>query len=247
MPIEGTDELVMIDRDITARKAEERHLEELVRSKNEFLASVSHELRTPLTAVLGFAELLVESASDLDEDERQEMTESIAQQASDVAAIVEDLLVAARSELGEVQVVRKPVQLLSQLSQVMEMLKPRPVLQISDGEAITALGDPARVRQIIRNVITNAVRYGGEDLHADIGVSGSLAHLRIQDDGDGLPPDMWERIFEPYQRAHDRYTQPAAVGIGLTISHDLARLMGGDLTYSYVDGWSTFELTLPVS
>ena len=58
---------------------------------------------------------------------------------------------------------------------------------------------------------------------------------------------MWERIFEPYQRAHDRYGQPASVGIGLTISRYLARLMGGDLTYSYVDGWSTFEFTLPVA
>ena len=247
VPIEGGDDLVVIDRDVSEQKAAERQLTELVRSKTEFLASVSHELRTPLTAVLGFAELLVQSEFELEEDERKDMMKSIAQQASDVTSIVEDLLVAARSELGEVEVVRKPVQLLSQLAQVVEMLKPAPPLEICDGEAVTALGDPARVRQIIRNVVTNAVRYGGEQLYAEVGASDSVAHLRIRDDGDGLPLDMWERIFEPYQRAHDRYTQPAAVGIGLTISRDLARLMEGDLAYSYVDGWSTFELTLPLA
>ena len=58
---------------------------------------------------------------------------------------------------------------------------------------------------------------------------------------------MWERIFERYARAHDHCRQPDSIGIGLTISRDLARLMDGDLTYSYVDGWSTFELTLPVA
>ena len=164
-----------------------------------------------------------------------------------MAAIVEDLLVAARSELGEVQVVRKPVRLRSQLAQVVEGLKPTPSLEVSEVESVTALGDPARVRQIIRNVITNAARYGGENLRVEIGSSDSVAYLRIRDNGDGLPRDMWERIFEPYQRAHDRCSQPAAVGIGLTISRDLARLMGGDLTYSYADGWSTFDITLPAA
>lgn len=247
VPIEGSDQLVRIDREITIRKEAERHLTELVDSKNEILASVSHELRTPLTAVLGFSELLAGAASELEEDERREITRSIAQQAAEVAAIVEDLLVAARSESGHVHVVRESVHLGAQTLQVVEMLDPQPPLEILVLESVPAVGDPIRVRQIIRNLITNALRYGGDRLRADTSTSDSTAYLRLRDDGEGLAPDMWERIFERYARAHDHYRQPDSIGIGLTISRDLARLMDGDLTYSYLDGWSTFELTLPVA
>jgi two-component system sensor histidine kinase KdpD len=74
---------------------------------------------------------------------------------------------------------------------------------------------------------------------------GGRTVLSIRDNGPGLPETEWERIFEPYERAHDTPTQPASIGLGLTVSRQLARLMGGDLIYRADESASMFELTLP--
>jgi signal transduction histidine kinase len=111
----------------------------------------------------------------------------------------------------------------------------------------TASGDPGRVRQIIRNLITNASRYGGPDIQVLFSIEGEVVHLEVTDNGHGVPPSEWERIFEPYYRAHDSATQPAALGIGLSVARHLARLMDGDLTYRREGDRSVFRLSLPVA
>ena len=105
--------------DITSRKAVEDQLANLVRSKDEFLASVSHELRTPLTSVIGFAELLRDADSDLAAGDRHEMVNLIAEQGGDLVNIVEDLLIAARAETGDLTVSRVSVNLRAQIAQVL--------------------------------------------------------------------------------------------------------------------------------
>ena len=247
VPIEGSENLVLINRDVTEQRRAKPELEGLVESKNRFLASVTHELRTPLSAVVGFAELLATPQADMEEHEKQEMARLIAEQAVDLGSLVDDLLVVARTEIGDIDVAVKPVPLRGQTGQTGRILSVNQKLEIHDGESITALGDPARIRQIIRNLMSNASKYGGDHVHVEIGADDSVAHLRILDDGEGLPNDQWERIFEPYEKAHDLDVAPSSVGIGLAISRRLARLMDGDLTYSYADGWSTFELTLPAA
>ena len=105
--------------------------------------------------------------------------------------------------------------------------------------------DPARVRQILRNLITNALRYGGDDIEVDVGTDRDAVFLEVRDDGPGLPGEEWERIFEPYYRFHSERSQPGSVGLGLTVARGLAELMDGNLTYRYYDGQSIFTLRLP--
>ena len=235
-------------RDISEYKSEERRMRELVDAKNHLLASVSHEIRTPLTGVIGFAELLKEDALESDPDERRSLVSAIAEQASDVANIVEDLLVAARAELGELDVVAVPVDLTAQVAQVIEAGGSRLCCVTTPAREVErriAVADPGRVRQIIRNLLSNAVRHGGPDVSVKIHRRESTIFLSVIDDGDGLPSDEWERIFGSDERAHTLPCTPGSVGIGLTISRELARLMGGELAYRYENGHSIFELSLP--
>lgn len=225
-------------------------LRDLTRAKDQFLASVSHELRTPLTGVLGFAELLRSDQEDLSDDERRSMLASVAGEASDLAAIIDDLLVAARSELDLLAITRVPVSFRAQLAQVVEntdrVLRDR--IQIVAEGAGPAMGDPGRVRQIIRNLITNAARYGGDQIEVRVNEVGDMVHLEVADDGPGLQTGEWERVFEPYYRVdQNASTQPAALGIGLSVARHLARLMEGDVIYRRADGWSVFCLSLPAA
>jgi PAS domain S-box-containing protein len=234
--------------DITDRKTAERSLKELVRSKDEFIASVSHELRTPLTGILGFIQLLRDPEIELSPEERLDMLNLAAFEAFDVANIVEDLLVAARAEIGTLQISRVPVDLRAQVSQVLEAWEQGVVSHIRPvGGNTRALGDPGRVRQILRNLITNALRYGGEKIKVELSTNGSTAQVEVSDNGPGIPPEDQSRIFEAYHRAHTDPGRPGSVGLGLAVSRNLARLMDGDLTYRYQHGESTFELSLPTA
>ena len=240
--------VVVSINDISAHKSEERRMRALVDAKNHFLASVSHEIRTPLTGVIGFAELLKEDAFASDPEERRDLVSAIARQAADVANIVEDLLVAARAELGELEVVAVPVNLSAQIAQVLETAGSAfahvetPSRQV---EPRIAIADPGRVRQIVRNLLTNANRYGGPHVSVKIKRRASTLFLSVIDDGGGLPEADWERIFASYEGAHPMSGRSDSVGIGLTISRELARLMGGELTYRFADDQSIFELSLP--
>ena len=242
------EEALRRDAETEKHQMETERLEHLVRSKDEFVASVSHELRTPLAAVMGFAEILRDDLSDLSDGERGELTSTIAQQAYDLAGIVEDLLVAARAEIGSVHISRVVVDLGANCAQVVEVLPEvdRLRIQVDEGaERVKAVADPVRVRQIIRNLVTNAIRYGGEQVYVEFVDGGAAALLTVRDNGSEIPPAERERIFLPYFSAHDRGSLPSAVGLGLTVSRQLAEMMGGRLDYGFSDGWSTFSLELP--
>jgi PAS domain S-box-containing protein len=232
--------------DITEQVEAQDQLKQLLASKDQLIASVSHELRTPLTAVLGFAELLRDEPGSVSSEERIEIIESIADQTNDLTNIVEDLLVAARANNDSLTVARVPVNLRAQSAQVLEALGQngphgRPELT---GPTVKGWGDPARVRQILRNLISNAFRYGGESIELTTYQSGAHACLAVVDDGPGVPPDQHDRIFEPFQRATNREGLTASIGLGLTVSRKLAHLMEGELTYRRENGRSVFELQL---
>lgn len=236
--------------DLTAHREAQERLEELVRSKDEFVASVSHELRTPLTAVVGFTEVLEADDGAFSGEERRELLRDIARSAHEVAAIVEDLLVAARADIGMVAIVPEPVDLCDQAEAVLRTLGDEEAGGVTiRGERARAWGDPVRIRQILRNLLINALRYGGDRIEAvagSVSLEPSRVRLVVRDDGPGVPESEAEAIFAPYRRAHNAPGQPASVGVGLAVSRELARLMGGDLVYECREGWSTFELTLPV-
>lgn len=221
-------------------------LEELVRSKDEFLATVSHELRTPLTAVVGFGEILRDAGDNFSQEEHAEFLERVVQQGTDLTNIVNDLLVAAKADIGKLHVAVVPINLRAQASQVFEAFDDDQVANVDlEGEAVYAIGDPDRVRQIIRNFISNALRYGGDTILVTIQSEEETAKVIVCDNGDPIPEDDRERIFEPYQRAHNAVGVTGSLGLGLAISRQLAQMMGGDVTYRYEGGESIFELALP--
>lgn len=227
------------------------HLRDLTHAKDRFLASVSHELRTPLTGVLGFAELLRDNDPGIPHEECQQMLRAVADQALDLGNLIDDLLVGARAELDQLTIANVPVSPRAQLAQVIETYGSDfgARVKVFDGVPLDlrAMGDPGRVRQILRNLINNACRYGGPRIEVKIDTDDDTIRFDVADNGPPIPPEMQQRIFEPYQRAHAAGTQPDSVGIGLSIARTLARLMGGDVTYRRGDSWNIFELSLPRS
>jgi PAS domain S-box-containing protein len=226
-------------------------LEELVRSKDELIASVSHELRTPLTVVAGMAQELNERLDVFSPEEASELIELMVDQSRDMSDLIEDLLVAARADIGKVTVRVGPVDVGAAVRRVLGSLRPRERVRVTeswDGPAdppdALALADAVRLRQVVRNLVTNALRYGGDEIRVVVSPQESSVAVRVSDNGPGIPEQDRERIFEPYHVAHDSAGQPSSVGLGLTVSRKLAELMSGSLEYRH-DGGTVFELTLP--
>lgn len=240
--------LTAIIRDITERRAAEERLQELLRSKDELIHSVSHEIRTPLTSILGFAELLKTERAKLSEAEKSELLQTLLNESTDVANIVEDLIVAAKADIGKLQVMHVSVNLRAQAAQVLEAWDQSAAGRRIDlsGEDVRCVGDPARVRQVVRNLVSNAIRYGGDNTRVEVGVRQSTGFIILADDGAGVPDDDVELIFENYQRGATAPGLTRALGLGLGISRHLARAMGGDITYRHSNGESIFEFTLPL-
>jgi len=225
-----------------------RALEETIRAKDSFLASISHRLRTPLTAVLGFAELLQEQTERLPAKQRAAMVTAIAANAADMANTIEDLLVVARIDLSQLSVARVPVALAAEVERVLDAIPDgRARAEVRNGlpPSQHAIGDPARVRQIVRHLLANATQYGGPRIEIRLDGGVGVARLQVADDGPGPSTIEPERMFDPYEALHAAAGQPDSLGIGLDIARRLARLMGGDVTYRLDTGWSVFELTLP--
>lgn len=228
-------------------RAAEIRLQKSGESKDRFLAGVSHELRTPLTAVVGYSSMLDTSWRDMDETELETITGLLRQQSTEVAFLVEDLLVAARMASEEITFTQRKVRLQTEIEAVLAGL-PTPegsTLIVSGSADARAVGDPGRIRQILRNLVTNAYRYGGPRIALHVVESNAAITLTVADDGRPLARDEWESVFDPYYRSHSRSGQPDSVGLGLTVSRQLARAMGGDLTYRAVNNASVFSLTLP--
>jgi signal transduction histidine kinase len=215
--------------------------------KDEFVASVSHELRTPLTAVVGFAEELRDNFDTMATEEVRELIELIGDQSLEVANIVEDLLEVARLGSESLTLVPEQICALVETDQVVRSLGMASNVSFVGTDDCYAVADSGRFRQVVRNLLTSARRYGGELVEVDASYSEDHAVIQIRDNGSGVPRERWEQIFEPYERTRQSGSTPASVGLGLTVSRQLARLMGGDLAYRYVDGWSVFELSVPMS
>lgn len=227
------------------RAAAKERLEDLLRSKDAFVASVSHELRTPLTVVTGMAHELNERWMTLSDVELGEFTSMLVDQSRDMADLIEDLLVAARSNIGNVAVRTERVSLEHEITNVLAGFSDIGSSTISvDTKSGKVIADPIRVRQILRNLVSNALRYGGRNIEVVTSAEPGTLVVEVIDDGPGIALEDHERIFIAYERAHHTAGQPGSVGLGLTVSRTLAELMGGSLTYRFNDR-SVFRLELP--
>ncbi len=238
---------VIVFEDVTSRRHTERALMEMMRGKSNVLASVGTELQAPLSAVIAYATLLAQPDSEFDETYRGALVEHMAGQAWDLAGIVDDLLAMAHTEIGDLRVAEVPVNLFANTAQVLESMGDRGTrITVTGDPSITAVGDPGRLRQIVRNLLSNALTHGAEPITIDVSSGGNRALLRVKDRGPGVSAEIEaEGLFSRSVGSHAAEGRDR-VGLGLWISRELAELMKGHLDYRREYGLSVFEVGLPL-
>ncbi len=219
-------------------------------SKDRLLASVSHEIRTPLTAIVGLSEEIVAHRLEMSESEIDELSGIIATQSQELADLVEDLLVGARADSGDLSIKSEAMDLRHEVDKVVRGVRettPATKVIAVVGEDVEAWADPLRCRQVIRNLLTNAIKYGGDRVAVVVRRGVGSAQVLVIDDGVGVSADEAELIFERYYRSQASPTQPGSVGIGLAVSRQLAEMMGGTLSYDTSNSESRFVFSVPAS
>ncbi len=235
---------------IRARHALEEASEDLahlIDSKDQLLATVSHELRTPLTSIVGLSHILEESVGDFDPAEARELAGIVRDQGIQLSHIVEDLLVLAKENAGGIVLRPERIDLLAETRRELEALSATSA-RSADLDGITgwAMADPTRVRQVVRNLVTNAWQHGGPTVEVEVGHDGHDAWIVVRDDGPAIPSEHSEKVFSPYHHVYRPATMPGSLGLGLSISRAIARRMDGDLTYHHTGEWSVFRFTVPL-
>jgi signal transduction histidine kinase len=226
------------------------------RAKSTFLGNMSHELMTPLNAIGGYAELLDLGLRGPVTPEQRVDLARITQNQRHLLTLISEILTFVRSDSGRMEFHPTGIPLGEALKDVADMLggaarrKKITLEQSADDTGAVAWADPDRLRQIIMNLVMNAVKYsseGGGNITLSSGVSPDSVCVQISDHGPGIPSEKLSAIFEPFVQLDGGLTKrQGGVGLGLAISRDLARAMGGDITVeSTVGTGSTFTVTLP--
>lgn len=229
--------------------------DEANRAKSQFLGNVSHELRTPLHAIGNYVDLLELTGDNLTQEQRSDLGR-IKHNQQHLATLISQLLNFVRDENGRVEYRFTTVPAAVALQEVTDLLRApirdgRIALELQPGDpGVAAWADQDRVRQILVNLVTNAVKYGpaeGSRITLSSSATSETVSMHVADTGQGIPSDKLEAIFEPFvQLTGGRRRRQGGVGLGLAISRDLARAMNGDLTAeSTVGAGSRFTLTLP--
>jgi PAS domain S-box-containing protein len=251
-------------QDVTARLRVEQELqrakeaaEAANRVKSVFLAMMSHELRTPLNAILGYAQLMdMGLHGPLTEAQRHALSR-IRHSQQHLLRLIDDILQFTKLDAGQVQLDVADVSLTDCTARLDAILGPQIAAKhlrlswdVSDpaGAPLFVRADRHRLLQIIVNLVTNAVKYTGDGgaITVSAGADAASAYVRVHDTGCGIPAARLADVFEPFVQLERGYTSPEGVGLGLAISRDLARAMGGDITVeSDVGRGSTFTVTLP--
>jgi signal transduction histidine kinase len=227
-------------------------------AKSAFLGSMSHELRTPLNAIGGFAELMEMGVQGPVTEAQQASLVRIKANQEHLLTLITEILTFVRVEGGRMEYRKGNVSLDQALADVAEMLSGAASERGLSFEragcdpSAIAWADSDRVRQIIVNLVMNAVKYtpaNGGTITLGCVVSGERVVATVADTGPGIPPEKLESIFEPFVQLTSSLTdRRGGVGLGLAISRDLARGMDGDLTVeSTVGAGSRFTLTLPLA
>ncbi|HEX8914356.1 MAG TPA: PAS domain S-box protein, partial [Humisphaera sp.] len=263
--------LVMFTEVITARKQAEDALraardaaDAANRAKSEFLANMSHEIRTPMTAILGFVDLLADGAAGADPADRAEHARTIRRNGEHLLAILNDILDLSKIEAGRLTVERVPLAPAAVAADAAELLASRAAergvalrLDLSPDLPAAALGDPLRLRQVLLNLVSNAVKFtppgGAVTLRAapePAPAAGGEPSVRFEvaDTGVGIPADRLPRLFQPFSQVDASTTrQFGGTGLGLAICKRLAEAMGGSIGVdSAVGRGSTFTVVVPM-
>ena len=228
--------------------------QEAARAKAAFLNLAAHELRTPLTVVSGYISMLREGSFGLPEERWQRPLDVIAAKCGELADLVENLLITARLEHGDVSGFRETVDLRDAVAEAVERAAPRVELLGGSIESaapdapVRAVANPVHLARILDNLVNNALSYSGTRPWVRLSVrDGALPQVAVEDRGDGVPAPMRERIFERFVRIETGAERRTGTGLGLPISRDLAERGGGtlELEWSESGRGSRFVVTLP--
>jgi signal transduction histidine kinase/ActR/RegA family two-component response regulator len=219
-------------------------------AKSRFLATVSHEMRTPLNGILGMTQLLHLQVTD---GEQRHRIEVMRRSARHLQTVIADLLDLSRIEFGRLEIEHEPFVLVDTVHEVTDLLSAiaaekglrfhlhwlKPLPQ-------RARGDAARVKQVLHNLIGNAIKFTrAGDVTLEVSAGDHLLCFTVRDSGHGIAPEQAERIFDAFAQAGEALSRRAGTGLGLTISRQLARAMGGDVRYEPGDnGGSVFRFTV---
>jgi len=238
---------VMVIRDITA-------LQELDRKKDEFLSVASHELRTPLTTIKGYTQLLSQTVDELASDERATYINAVLGEIERMMGLISELLDVSRIETNRLQIHPQPIRWVDFIEgrvTAFRVQHPSRNLRFSAGAAGTAVvADPDRMRQVIDNLLSNALKYSadGTDIDVNVHVDDGSVLTAVSDQGIGIPRDEIPQLFERFHRARNvssRYY--GGLGLGLYIARAIIEAHGGAITVESEEGrGSTFTLRLPL-
>jgi PAS domain S-box-containing protein len=243
--VRSADGVVYAFRDVTGERL-------LAEAKDDFVATVSHELRTPMTGVYGAAQTLLRDDIELSPEDRRRLLSMIATEAARLKHITEEVLLTSQLDRGEVTVESTPVDVAQVVRSAVDTMRP----QLPDAITIDvdiaddvgeASGDSDRVQQVLVNLLDNAAKYGGAPVRVSAEGANGVVRIAVSDAGPGIGAADRERIFEKFYRADPRLTRGArGTGLGLYISRELTRRMGGHLVLtSEPDEGATFVLELP--
>jgi signal transduction histidine kinase len=222
-------------------------LRRLLDDKDEFVATVSHELRTPLSVVVGLTAILRDRHRTLSPAEIEEFTGLLADQSGEVAKLVEDLLIIARADDARFTVFPEVIEVGPLLEQILGSLPVElaALVTVTGSQGVRVIGDPLRVRQVVRNLLVNAHRHGGPNIRLSVTASGGWGHIDVTDDGPGIPEGLKSAIFERFVSGGAHPGRTGSMGLGLTVSRRLAELMGGSVELVPSEVGTTFRLSLP--
>jgi hypothetical protein len=229
---------------------------EATQLKEQFLANTSHELRTPMNGIMGMTNLLRDTTLTLDQ---LEYVDAVSQCAHDLLTIINDLLDVSQIEAGRLSIATERVDVRESLGAVMKMLRLRAVSKgleltcdVSPEVPPTLVGDSVRFRQVLMNLIANAIKFtpaGAVHVHAELTEDGESLLCRVVDSGIGVEETVRERIFEAFFQADGTLRRRyGGTGLGLTISKQLVELQGGRIgTYNnHPESGATFWFELPL-
>jgi len=231
-----------------------QELESASRHKSDFLATMSHELRTPLNAIIGFSEVLHEQMFGELNERQLAYVDDVLAAGKHLLSLINDVLDLAKIEAGKMELELSEVEIPEVLSSAVSMHSERAsrggveLSLTTEPQEITIRADGRRVRQIVFNLVSNAVKFTPADGHVDVSarLDDGRVEIAVADTGPGIAPEELEAIFEEFKQATDG-KRAEGTGLGLPLSRKLVELHGGRLwVESAADNGSTFRFTLPI-
>lgn len=239
--------------DVTEQVRCRLDLEESDAAKGRFIAALSHEVRTPLTAIVGYADMLAAELGGPLTAAQQHQVERVKASAWHTVSVLEQILTYSRAAAGELEVAAECVDLTDVVRDAVALLMPQAgdrgiAIEVDmPATALPVVTDAGKVRQIIVNLLSNAVKFtDGRAVRVSCALQNGCIETIVQDEGPGIPADKREIIFELFRRDGIQHSDADGAGLGLPVSRQLARRLGGELTVDTVSGCgSRFRLALP--